>query len=397
MRHLSRCRSHAALVCLLLVACGDSGPDVTMDASSPSHADGAAPIDGGSSAAGSAGSAAGSPPGPVAGAPATGGGGTSVVPVALPDGGPGASEGGGDGAVDGPEPEPELVKPQLATRHNEVCYLAESGALTCWAKDRPGSAKPGYDPTYDPPPGVRFRRVCAGVAASCALGVDGEIRCWGTPDLGILNPPPGPFAEVTCGDIDACALRRDGSAACWGGADVAATKVVPPGASFVQIITIARYACGRRSNGEVQCWGRMVGDKGALVEAVSPVGRFRLIEAGRDQHTCGVKDDDSVVCWGRPGAPMIANGDWVDFGISGPVACALDREGNVRCFGDLTQPRAQPPAGYTFASIDLGRVHACALTTAGKVVCWGEGNSVAKVPPALAAPAPESPQDASVD
>jgi alpha-tubulin suppressor-like RCC1 family protein len=90
-------------------------------------------------------------------------------------------------------------------------------------------------------------------------------------------------------------------------------------------------------------------------------------------------------------------GDWIDLGVSGPVSCALARDGKVTCFGDTTQPRAKPPSGYHLVSIDVGGLHACGLTADAKVVCWGKGLAVTGVPPSLAAPRIESPADASVD
>ena len=133
-----------------------------------------------------------------------------------------------------------------------TCAVQAEGVLKCWGEREHGQAFPPFGFAF-PPFGFvdgeygefvedgsgefvkdgsgRFVRaesgdykfvarsfvaVSAGFKHSCALTVDGEVRCWGRDEYGETQAPAGEFVAVSAGSSFSCGLRPDSSIECWG-------------------------------------------------------------------------------------------------------------------------------------------------------------------------------------
>ncbi len=117
--------------------------------------------------------------------------------------------------------------------------------------------------------------------------------------------------------------------------------------------------------------------------------------SARDYRTCVVLAGDTV-CWGedlRTGEyqdPAVVDvGDSVAVAVGLSHTCALDRHGQVRCWGmnqsgQLGSPasdQAVPPDDAVVVDLDpaatvaAGAAHTCAITIAGEVWCWGQAEN----------------------
>jgi alpha-tubulin suppressor-like RCC1 family protein len=277
--------------------------------------------------------------------------------------------------------------------------------------ETPGSAGP-----VDFGPGAVVDAITAGTGHTCALLSDGTVHCWGfgvngrlgyanTNNIGDDEPAAsagavqlgGPAKAITAGEAHTCALLVDGSVRCWGyGGDGQLgyskppdppTGSVPPpsigddetpasagpvslGGPAIAITAGGAHTCALMAAGTVRCWG--YGALGALgygnrdsigdnetPDTVGPVDlgghTATAIDAG-ESHTCAVLDDSSVRCWGN--------------GLDGELGL-----GNTNSVGDVQTPAAVPSvdlgAGATVRAISAGRQHTCALLDDGTVRCWG--------------------------
>jgi len=115
------------------------------------------------------------------------------------------------------------------------CALRRDGTAVC------GSGA-NIDREFD----ERFQDIAMGPSHGCAVGIDGQVTCWGDGDDGKTSPPRGEFRKVSVGSTHSCGLRTDGGIDCWGsnersvvtGYQTRETKVVHP------------------ANGEVRVWSR---------------------------------------------------------------------------------------------------------------------------------------------
>ena len=198
----------------------------------------------------------------------------------------------GDVPVGGPVAE-------IAMGFDHTCAVLRSGALRCWGNGRSGvlgygnTDNIGDDETPaeagDVDVGGPVRHVAASLYATCAVLVDGAVRCWGEwAPLQLDAPawigddetpgsvPPievgGTVLSVSVGVRRACAVLDGGRARCWGdgphvplgygnlqyiGDDEppAAAGDLQLGGPVVQIGAESRHICALLQNGDVRCWG----------------------------------------------------------------------------------------------------------------------------------------------
>ncbi|HWB69735.1 MAG TPA: hypothetical protein VG518_07135, partial [Solirubrobacterales bacterium] len=197
--------------------------------------------------------------------------------------------------------------------------------------------------------------ISAGVYHTCALLDDGSVRCWGRGDVGALgygntenvgdNETPGSVAPVelgrdalaiSAGEVHTCALLVDGALRCWG-----------------------YGALGELGHGDTETVGD--DETPASVAAVdlgaeAASGRYATAISGAGSHTCAILDNGTVRCWGYPGSGQLGYGNTAQIGDNetpGSVApvqlgagrsavalatgsdhtCALLDNGTVRCWG----------------------------------------------------------------
>ena len=186
-------------------------------------------------------------------------------------------------------------------------------------------------------------KVCAGSYHACALGKDGELRCWGKGHEGqvgdgksgtshIVKEPTGftgvpKFAMCDAGPLHTCAVSVGGQLWCWGRnsssqiGDKTTKMVTKPSwtnlvSSVAQVAVGISFTCARiEKYGSVKCWGR--NDRGQLStpgggssKEVVPVklpAKAVDIAAGRE-HACAVLEDGRVYCWGRNNEAQLGMG-----------------------------------------------------------------------------------------
>lgn len=276
-----------------------------------------------------------------------------------------------------------------------ACALRDDGEVWCWGSDDGagvlGRAFEGpretVFPTPAPVPGLRATAITAAGGRVCAVDLERQVRCWGTPatdrdDLALSSPSsvelPAPLDarvfQAAYGPTHGCGV-------------FGAEGEPPPG-------------------GALRCWG--ANDRGGLGTG-DRVARARATAIGEDDdwvhvavaadQTCALRDDERLFCWGddafgelgqgdagAPGGlstePLRVDGRYVDVAVSDDHACAI-RAGQLWCWGRNdagqlglgdTEDRASP--ARVGDAEDWARVFAtsgrtCALRADDAVWCWG--------------------------
>ena len=340
-----------------------------------------------------------------------------------------------------PPPLSGIAKVAVGTNH--TCALTDARRVKCWGSNAYGqlgdggvTSIPTNGAASDLPVDVMGVSdavdVTAGDFSSCALIVDGTVRCWGYGGRGELGQ--GAFASSSTpvtvsgvGDATAisqglahtCVLVPGGSAKCWGynfwgslGNDANVDSDVPVDVvgltGATAIVGGGDSVCALVAAGAAKCWGRngagQLGD-GTTTDRSTPVDVVGLTGAvqvalGR-AFTCARQGSGSVGCWGENGDGQLGNGthtpslspvavaglsDAVDLGAGWYHACAARTGGPVDCWGRNLQGQlgngsftgsASPVGvvGLTDAGQVRGSFHACAVRTSGGVDCWGANGS----------------------
>jgi len=137
--------------------------------------------------------------------------------------------------------------------------------------------------------------ISAGEGHTCALLVDGKVRCWGSPASGRLGYGNG----ATIGDDESPAAVDPVS--------------LGTGRKAVAISSGFEHTCAILDDGSVRCWGYgqfgqlgygnkdNIGDNetpGSIAPVDLGPGRTAKAISASFRHTCALLDDDSVRCWG---------------------------------------------------------------------------------------------------
>jgi alpha-tubulin suppressor-like RCC1 family protein len=275
-----------------------------------------------------------------------------------------------------PTPAQVMLPPASAVAYggSHVCALLRDATVRCWGLDRHAQVGPSTPVGTRPcPMGLtgmvacqrsprevaglaRVRQVSLGRNHSCALLLDGTVRCWGLNDL----------AQVGDGTISP--------------ADTARGELVrPTGLSGVTELAVGgSHACALTGGGEVWCWGsNLLGQLGAAGATctsgtsqffcataptrVAELAAVRRLAAGR-WNTCAVLADGRTRCAGRNDDGQLGRG------AIGPERCTFNGElvTCARSFGEVVASGIEDVA--------LGFSHACARTAGGAVWCWGSGS-----------------------
>lgn len=293
--------------------------------------------------------------------------------------------------------------------------LAVVALATAATPAPPASGEPA-ETTVHP---VSATALTAGAYHACALGTDGQVRCWGANNWGQLGlgstngalanlgdgeaitsqPPvdlgPGRTAtQISAGDQHTCALLDNGAVRCWGynifgqlgtgstdyigdnePVSAGATVDLGAGRTAVAISAGGHHSCAILDNGLLRCWGdNSAGELGLgttahlgdneSVASVPPVylgsGRtVSSVSAGGD-HTCALLDNDQLRCWGDNGSGQLGLGSTDDLGDNEIVVAQLP---------------VFLGAGRTAVAVSAGEATTCAVLDDGSVRCWGRNSA----------------------
>ena len=218
---------------------------------------------------------------------------------------------------------------QLAVGRTHSCALTVSGEVRCWGSDELGESSPPAD--LGP-----VTQLAGGRFHSCAVTVSGQVRCWGANFSAQSSPPDdlGPVAQLGLGDSHSCVLTVSGVVRCWGSnGDGRSTPPDDLGLA-IQLAVGYLHACALTVSGEVHCWGN---DSNSLSSPPDDLGPVEQLAGGRF-HSCAVTISGQVRCWGSRASDRLSVPSLPPSGVKDIVAgwtssCALLTAGSVRCWG----------------------------------------------------------------
>ena len=283
----------------------------------------------------------------------------------------------------------------VAAGGSHTCALTSEGAVKCWGYNARGQLGNGAKPCSSVATCERnassrpvdvvgltggVTAIAAGEFHTCALMRSGGVKCWGSNTGGqlgtggqvrvdssstpraVVGLDSGVTAIAARGGAPyTCAIVSGGEVSCWG---VVLTPVAGLG-SGIKAISIygttaaagSSLACAVTSADGVRCWGDnyygQLGDgsraiRRTPVDVVALDGGVTAVSAG-GAHTCALTTAGGVKCWG-------ANA----FGALGNGSTTLS-----------SRPVAVVGLASGVSEISVGSGYACALTRDGRVKCWG--------------------------
>jgi alpha-tubulin suppressor-like RCC1 family protein len=257
---------------------------------------------------------------------------------------------------------------QIAAGERHTCARLNTGQLRCWGENGGGEVGDGTTVFERHRPRVVLNvagsgpltgvtQVDAGDSATCARLANGQARCWGVGNSGVLGTGTnngsslpvvvknqgggGPLTGVTQVAVDqsnACARLANGQARCWGfndtgqnGNGTTTQHFLPvtvlnvagggPLTGVTRIDVGGGHTCARLGNGQARCWG--LGDHGQLgwdalsgnlvprvvvnIKANGPLRNVRQIRTGA-LHTCAVLSSGQLRCWGHNDDGQVGDG-----------------------------------------------------------------------------------------
>lgn len=335
------------------------------------------------------------------------------------------------------------VVPAIAAGGGHSCALLKSGGVKCWGSGTKGQVGDGLNSEQLTPSDVTgLSRGVAAIAAgghhTCALLTNGGVKCWGLGENGQLgnndtSNKSAPVdviglssgvAAIAAGSQHTCALLINGAIKCWGaglrgrlGNDNTTDQLAPVDVAALDgaasaVTAGAQHTCALLANSGVKCWGYNVAgqlgsgdaeDRTIPIDVLNPGGNVSSVAAGA-YHTCAVLTGGRVRCWGDGERGALGNGemsyttrpvDVVDPGSSvaaiaagGSHTCALLTNGGVKCWGfgqsgqlgnNGTENHSAPVnvtnLGSAVSTIAAGTYHTCALLENGGTKCWGNGEN----------------------
>ena len=282
----------------------------------------------------------------------------------------------------------------ISAGFSHTCAV-ESGSVRCWGDNRFGQLGDGTTHYALQPTAVdslqhKAASVTVGARHSCALLMDGSVKCWGDNSYGQLgvegiagvpirsSKVPLPVLGLTqgviaisAGNFHTCAIR-EGSVLCWGdnsrgqlgnilkGKTPIPVQVQGLTQNSIEVIAGAFHSCALVQS-QVKCWGaNQVGQlgNGLRLDTDYPVdvqdleGSIVDIYARADQ-SCALFSSGKAKCWGFNSYGQLGNES--TFNQIKPVDVKIDRE---------------------IKELSMGSSHTCArMVSAPEVLCWGSNHS----------------------
>jgi alpha-tubulin suppressor-like RCC1 family protein len=311
-------------------------------------------------------------------------------------------------------PLPDGFEPMsIATGYLSACATASTGHVHCWGDNRERQLGWGF---LDAPAAVRptADEVALGWGHGCLLR-DGEVACWGSDvagkggsgdALGVVVHGGSPRIDRVVAGVGFTCLLREGALDCFGGADLHPPDEGP----WTDVVAGRSHVCATRPDGELVCFGRPL--PWLELDAASPSRTRRPNErmSAGGETTCLVEPGRPAECWGLAGRGLLTEPRLDDVapyehavGLSTDVvgdamACGLDRDDRVRCWGaaaagrlgrDAEGAQLEPtpiddrPSQFLSGRWDT----ACRVEEGGTVSCWGRnGGGAGPTPGVLATP-----------
>ena len=302
---------------------------------------------------------------------------------------------------------------RLGASADTTCIVTSTKTVECWGADqatyaadvtgllRSANAVPRRVGCLPP-----VADVAVGTLTSCAVLLDGSLRCWGTfalENLGALFPDcvnnepfgayckPAPFSlndQLTFGSLVQrggafLALTKSGDLTSWGQTSVYYTEADHPGSQFplsltgrltsfatrdvVELPKVTSMSLGLQhacavSDGRTFCWGingsGVIGRNSSAgkriyptpVEALLPPDARATSVSVNDHNTCARVADGRVFCWGDNAFGQLGT---TAVGAESPVPVVVE--------------------GLPGLAVDVAVMvdSACALLKNGSVACWG--------------------------
>ena len=284
-----------------------------------------------------------------------------------------------------------------------TCAITNDNSAKCWGYNLYGQIGDGTTTRRTVPTNVNTLTsnvfsMEAGYDHTCALLLNGGIKCWGyngQKQLGdgsttsrsnpadVLNLTSG-VGDVTAGRYHSCAITLKGATLCWGdnvqgslgdGTTLDRNKPIYVAGQAALFSTAATAltvggndVCAITTKNGLKCWGDelygQLGDNdGSNADRHAPVDVSGLISGvvhaaiGNQHilygHGCAALQDGSVKCWGYNGYGQLGDGTTTQ--RNGPT--------NVSGFG--------AGSGGTITKVSGGGESFCALTSTGGIKCWG--------------------------
>ncbi|MEC7280236.1 MAG: hypothetical protein VXV98_09425, partial [Candidatus Thermoplasmatota archaeon] len=193
----------------------------------------------------------------------------------------------------------------VSAGYQHTCALLDNGDVKCWGLDGAGQLGDGGTShslsthTTSPPTipinlgtGRTAVAISAGVAHTCAILDNGDLKCWGYGEWGQLG-----YGSTTDTYTPSSSAINLGS-----------------GRTAVALSAGGYHTCVILDNGDVNCWGQshfgQVGDGGGTgypTYVTSPLttpidlgtGRTAASLSGGNYHTCVILDNGGMKGWGR--------------------------------------------------------------------------------------------------
>jgi hypothetical protein len=285
-------------------------------------------------------------------------------------------------------PLPPLPEAYVDVRggYASTCALGVDGQVVCfgcggmWGKQRP-------------PRGLRASQIDVDRGTGCALTLEGKALCWGllysdeyldAKWIDMTLPP----ADATLTDLgvaagESCAIALDQSVTCWGGV-VDPTLEEEPSGRFVDVGMAAGGALALAIDeaGELVQWGDYGNDLFRYPEDLPSSGPYVQLDAPV-YHGCALGADGHIDCWpgdGYWGEDVGLEGEYLSVTTGGSAfSCALGVDHRAVCWG-VPDDRITPP-DIEFQTIDAGSDHVCGVDMEGQLHCWGADQCGETQPP----------------
>jgi alpha-tubulin suppressor-like RCC1 family protein len=274
----------------------------------------------------------------------------------------------------------------ISAGRTHTCAVTISGAAKCWGDNQSGQLGNGSNIDSNRPVAVRglnngVASISAGSDHTCAVLIAGGVKCWGAGGYGRLGDGSNASSNVPLNVVDlgtqvksiaaggfhTCALLVDGVVKCWGWSvngqlgngstfDVEGPVTVIDLDEAVAISTGSLHTCALTTAGELKCWGS---------NGQKQLGRSRIQQSASPLVVSGLGDDITTIS------------------SSGSSSCAMSSAGIAKCWGwnqfgglgdGTTISRHQPVQviGLTnLKAITVGSSHTCAVTALRRMRCWG--------------------------